>query len=99
MAAAKHEKKEPLLRMSRRNEMKTGKKWAIRIVSILVALMIGAVLFIGLGYSPFSVYGSMLQGTWEESWLFSRTSRSLFLCMALHWPLRRPFGCGSGILA
>ena len=63
MAAAKHEKKEPLLRMSRRNEMKTGKKWAIRIVSILVALMIGAVLFIGLGYSPFSVYGSMLQGS------------------------------------
>ena len=43
--------------------MKTGKKWAIRIVSILVALMIGAVLFIGLGYSPFSVYGSMLQGS------------------------------------
>lgn len=63
MAVAKHEKKEPLLRLAARDDMKAGKRWAIRIASILVALILGAVLFISLGYSPFSVYGAMIKGS------------------------------------
>lgn len=63
MNVTKHEKKEPLLRMTERNGMKIGKKWMIRMISIVVALLLGAVLFISLGYNPISIYSAMFQGS------------------------------------
>ena len=63
MALIKREKKEPLLRMTKRDDMGIGKRWAIRIASIFVALLIGAALFMSLGYRPFSIYGAMFKGS------------------------------------
>lgn len=51
------EKKEPLVRLAQRQGMSTQKKWVIRILSIIVALILGAFIFMTLGYSPFSIYG------------------------------------------
>ena len=65
MASGKktQEKKEPLVRLAQRQGMSTQKKWVIRIASIVVALILGAFIFMTLGYSPFSVYGSMINGS------------------------------------
>ena len=65
MASGKktQEKKEPLVRLAQRQGMSTRKKWIIRILSIIVALILGAFIFMTLGYSPFSVYGSMINGS------------------------------------
>ena len=57
------EKKEPLVRMVQRQGMSTQKKWIIRIVSIVVALILGGFIFMALGYSPFSIYGAMIDGS------------------------------------
>ena len=57
------EKKEPLVRLAQRQGMSTQKKWVIRILSIIVALILGAFIFMTLGYSPFSIYGAMIDGS------------------------------------
>lgn len=57
------EKKEPLVRLAQRQGMSTQKKWIIRILSIIVALILGAFIFMTLGYSPFSIYGAMIDGS------------------------------------
>lgn len=58
-----HEKKEPLIRLAQRKDMSKQKQWLIRISSVLVALLIGAVIFITLGYNPLSIYGAMMKGS------------------------------------
>ena len=65
MASGKktQEKKEPLVRLAQRQGMSTQKKWVIRIASIVVALILGAFIFMTLGYSPFSIYGAMIGGS------------------------------------
>ena len=63
MSSPKHEKREPLLRLASRDDVGIGKKWAIRITSILFALVLGAGIFAALGYSPISVYGAMVRGS------------------------------------
>jgi simple sugar transport system permease protein len=56
------EKKDPLLRMAKRDDMGAAKAWTIRIGSILVALLLGAILITIIGYSPISVYVAMVNG-------------------------------------
>lgn len=73
MSIKKLEKKEPLLRMAKRDDMSLWKKWVIRILSILVALLFGAVLFISLGYSPISIYGEMIKGSLGGSLAIQQT--------------------------
>ena len=53
MASGKktQEKKEPLVRLAQRQGMSTRKKWIIRILSIIVALILGAFIFMTLGYT------------------------------------------------
>ena len=73
MAGTKHERREPLLRLAKRDDMGPGKRWAIRIASILVALILGGVVFLSLGYSPISVYSYMVNGSLGSTLAFQQT--------------------------
>ena len=55
-------RREPLLRMAKRDDMPAWQAWAIRITSIFVALLLGGGLVMITGYNPFSVYAAMLNG-------------------------------------
>ena len=55
-------KKEPLIRLAKRDDIGPAAAWAIRIGSILVALVLFAGLIIAVGYSPISVYAAMVGG-------------------------------------
>ncbi len=58
-----HEQKTPLFRLTKRGEMPRGRAWAIRLGSFLAAILIGALIFLALGSSPFSAYGTILSGS------------------------------------
>lgn len=60
-------KKEPLIRLSKRDDMGQLSAWAIRIGSILAALVLFAGLIVAVGYDPVSVYGAMLGGALGSS--------------------------------
>ena len=66
-------KKEPLLRLAKRDDLGTGVSWAIRIASILVALLIFAVLIIAVGYDPISVYVAMIGGALGDGLAIQQT--------------------------
>ena len=54
---------EPLIRLAKREDMPASKRWAIRLGSIALALVIGS-LFIGvLGHNPVAVYGDIVNGS------------------------------------
>ncbi len=55
-------KKEPLIRLAKRDDVGQTKAWAIRIASIFAALVLFAGLIVSVGYSPISVYSAMLGG-------------------------------------
>ena len=55
-------RKEPLIRLAKRDDMSTPAAWAIRIGSILAALVVFAGLIILVGYNPVSVYAAMFAG-------------------------------------
>lgn len=55
-------RREPLLRLAKRDDMPLAKAWAIRIASIFVALFLGGGLVMITGYNPLSVYKAMLNG-------------------------------------
>ncbi len=56
-------KREPLIRLAKRDDVGTVLAWTIRIASILVALVLFAGLIIVVGYNPASVYVAMLDGS------------------------------------
>lgn len=60
-------KKEPLIRLSKRDDIKPVKAWAIRIGSILAALILFAGLILAVGFDPVSVYVAMLGGALGSS--------------------------------
>ena len=60
-------KKEPLIRLAKRDDIGTAKAWAIRIASILVALILFGGLILGVGFSPASVYAAMVNGALGSS--------------------------------
>lgn len=55
-------RREPLLRMAKRDEIPGWQAWCIRIASIFVALFLGGGLVMITGYNPISVYSAMLGG-------------------------------------
>ena len=55
-------KKEPLIRLAKRDDIGPALAWAIRVGSILVALVLFAGLIVAVGYSPISVYAAMVGG-------------------------------------
>jgi ABC-type uncharacterized transport system permease subunit len=62
-------KKEPFIRIAKRPELPAGKAMLVRFASVLVALAIGGILILVLGYNPFAVYGDMVRGS-----LFTKTA-------------------------
>ena len=55
-------KKMPLIRLAKRDGMDTKKVWAIRLGSILVALLLGSLAILITGNNPFTAYGTMIVG-------------------------------------
>ncbi len=55
-------KKEPLLRLAKRDGMEPWKAWSIRIGSILLALLLGALVIGAIGVNPLEAYGTILSG-------------------------------------
>lgn len=57
------EQKTPLIRLAKRNGMPKGKMWAIRGASFVVAILLGAIIFLAIGQNPFSAYGTIVSGS------------------------------------
>ena len=55
-------KKMPLIRLAKRDGMDPQKVWAIRLGSILVALLLGSLAILITGNNPFTAYGTMIVG-------------------------------------
>ena len=60
-------KKEPLIRLAKRDDIPAPVAWLIRAVSILAALVLFAGLIVAVGYSPVSVYLAMIGGALGSS--------------------------------
>ena len=58
-----HEQNTPLLRLAKRDLMAKEKVWAIRASSFVVAIFIGALIFIAMGNSPVEAYGTIISGS------------------------------------
>ena len=56
------EKKMPLIRLAKRDSMDPRKVWAIRLGSILIALLLGSLVILITGNNPFTAYGTMISG-------------------------------------
>lgn len=57
-----NEQKTPLIRLAKRDAMEPKKIWAIRGASFLVAIVLGAMIFLVLGNNPFTAYGTIISG-------------------------------------
>ena len=55
-------KKEPLIRLAKRDVMPKGKVWMIRVGSILLALILGGLVILITGVNPVSAYATMIGG-------------------------------------
>lgn len=55
--------REPLVRIAKREGMPAPKAWAIRILSILLALVAGGLLVAALGHNPVAVYSDIVRGS------------------------------------
>lgn len=71
-------KKEPLIRLVKRDDMPAYKKWIIRLASILLALMAGSLIVLVLGHNPEAVYADILTGS-----LGSGTARATTIRMTI----------------
>lgn len=58
-----HEQKTPLIRLTKRDVMPRKKVWAIRAASFLVAILLGALIFLILGNDPLTAYGTIISGS------------------------------------
>lgn len=56
-------RREPRLRMVRREGIAPGKAAMIRAVAVLLALVTGGLIILCLGHNPFAVYGEMIAGS------------------------------------
>ena len=56
-------KKEPFIRLSKRESMAPWKVWAIRIGSILLALVLGGLVIAITGANPIKAYGTIISGS------------------------------------
>lgn len=53
---------EPLIRLAKRDPLPSWKVWCIRIGSILLALLLGALIIGAIGVNPLEAYGTILSG-------------------------------------
>ena len=58
--------KEPLLRISKRKELTPRQSFALKMVSLLLALIAGAIFLAILGYNPFVIYATIVSGAFRS---------------------------------
>ncbi|MEG0035982.1 MAG: ABC transporter permease [Oscillospiraceae bacterium] len=56
-------KKQPFVRMVKREDISKRRAWLIRLIALLSALAVGCVIILALGHNPFAVYGDMIKGS------------------------------------
>lgn len=83
-------KKEPLVRMVKRDSIPVWKGILIRVLAVLAALIIDALfIFLVTGLDPLGVYGAMFQGTFggvklmRFKWAIEETAKLLIVAVAL----------------
>ena len=61
--------KVPLIRIAKRSKsvLSPAKVWAIRIASLVIAIIIGGIIFAALGANPFSAYGLILSSSFAKA--------------------------------
>ena len=78
--------KEPLIHLSKREDMSFGKKWLVRIIAILLSLIVCAgFIFIIIKMNPVEVYEGIVEGavgTGRRFWVTARDALTL-LCVAV----------------
>ena len=78
--------KEPLLHITKRRDMPWQIAWAIRLASIVAALIVcGVVTALATGLDPFSVYGTILEGAFgseRKIWVLGKET-AVLLCIAV----------------
>lgn len=78
--------KEPLIRISRRKDMSTGRAWLIRGIAIIVALVVCGIITAALtDLNPISVYKTMFTGAFgtpRKIWILGQEI-AMLLCVAL----------------
>ena len=57
-----NEVKTPLIRLAKRDIIRPSSAWGIRILSILIALVIGSLIIMITGVNPVKAYGTMIKG-------------------------------------
>ena len=70
-----HEANTPFIRLAKRDTMSRGKMWAIRAAAFVVAILIGAVVFLLIGNNPISAYGTILTGSLGKKTAIRQTVR------------------------
>lgn len=65
--------KTPLIRLAKRTNMDPKKVWAIRALSILVALLLGCIPILLTGNNPFNAYKIIVQGSLSRPVYFKQT--------------------------
>ncbi len=66
-------KKSPLIRLSKRDQMDPKAIWAIRLGSILIALILGCLPILITGNNPFSAYAVIIKGSVGTSFYLRQT--------------------------
>ena len=70
-----HEPHTPLIRLAKRDAMPAGRMWSIRAASFVVAILIGAVIFLLIGNNPLSAYGTIITGSLGKQTAIRQTVR------------------------
>ena len=66
-------KKAPLIRLAKKDAMDPKKAWAIRVGSILFALILGCIPILITGNNPITAYIVILQGSLGKTFYFKQT--------------------------
>ena len=86
MSAPIREHHEPLIRISKRVGISTGKAWGIRAIALLLALVVsGFVIFAIVKLNPLKVYQAMFDGAFgtpRRAWVTTRDAM-MMLCIAV----------------
>lgn len=81
---AKREKREPLIRISKRASIERWKSWLIRGVALLVALAVcGLIIFALTSLNPIQVYAAMFKGAFGTNKRVWVTIRDIMLLLCL----------------
>jgi len=72
-AESVHEKKEPFMRMVKRDNISQGEAAKIRILAIVFAIIVGGLLFLALGKNPLVSYKDMISGAFDTKVMIQET--------------------------